>query len=479
MTRSCIISTSSIAPLRHAVGIVLLITGTVFHTTAQTVTVRSIHIEGIKKTKPVIINRELTFAVGDTLPQMQLGQILERNRDNLLNMGIFNEALVNIIEWDTDVHEVDILVQVRESWYIYALPIIDLADRNFNVWWTTYNHSFDRLNLGGRLDWLNFSGRNDKLNLELQVGYTPKQEIEYELPYLDKRQQLGIKTSFLHSTRKETAYATIGNREQFIKLDDRKLYERWFGEVSLQYRPAIIHKHEFGVSLQHIAIDPEVISDYNPIYFRKGGDQHNAVGLRYTYEYDDRDFKIYAEKGIRAFLEVEKIGLSDRDDENSMVAKLAIEWNKASGRRFQHRLVSLNQYSLSRKRPSYMHFIGLGDSRYYIRGYELYLVDGLDYVVGKYQLAFMLLDKKIRLGKMIFVEEFRTMPVQVYASLFVEGGYVHDPFTATQNPLANQWLHSVGPGIDVVVYHNFLFQANLSRNHLGEWGLFLHNRTSF
>jgi hypothetical protein len=79
------------------------------------------------------------------------------------------------------------------------LPILDLADRNFNVWWTTYNHSLDRVNLGARMEWLNFSGRNDKVKALLQFGYTPKQELEYRFPYLNKRQSFGITTSFLHS----------------------------------------------------------------------------------------------------------------------------------------------------------------------------------------------------------------------------------------------------------------------------------------
>src|SRR5690349_8017854 len=82
---------------------------------AQTVTVKSITILGLKRTREMIVHRELTFAVGDTLPQMQLGTILERNQNNLLNLGLFNQATVNISEWDTETHLVDIQVTVKEA----------------------------------------------------------------------------------------------------------------------------------------------------------------------------------------------------------------------------------------------------------------------------------------------------------------------------------------------------------------------------
>ena len=104
---------------------------------AQNVTVQSVTIYGLKKTRESIVRRELTFAEGDTIQQSELSDILERNRNNLLNLGIFNEAEINIWEWDTETNKVDIVVEVSELWYIYALPILEIADRNFNVWWNT------------------------------------------------------------------------------------------------------------------------------------------------------------------------------------------------------------------------------------------------------------------------------------------------------------------------------------------------------
>lgn len=462
--------------------IAVLVIGLIFLcdiASAQSVVVQSITITGTKRTKHTIINRELTFAAGDTLQQNQLGDVLGRNRNNLLNLGIFNEVVVNVSEWDTQRDVIDITIEVKESWYIYAAPIVELADRNFNVWWNTCNHSFNRLNLGARLDWLNFTGRNDKLKMKIQFGFTPKQELEYRFPYLFKKQRLGITTNFLHSINKDISYITQDNREQFINLDERILQERWQASVRTFYRPSIFLKYELALSYQHFRVDRSIVEDYNPEYFINGDSTNNVFALRLGYEYDDRDLKLFASRGIKVAVDLEKIGLSKSADENQLISGLLVEWNIPSGRKWQHRLSTVNKYSLSRNRPSYIYYRGLGAGVRYVSGYELYIVDGLDFTVGKYQLAYKLVDHQVDLGKSMPLEPFRKINYSIYLSLLLEAGYSNDPFTGNENSLANRWLYGGGPAATLMMYNNFLFQFSYCVNHLGEWGFFIHNRTSF
>jgi len=446
--------------------------------TSQSVTVTSIQVLGLKRTKEKIVLKELTFSVGDTILQNVIGPTLEKNRNNLLNLGIFNEASVNISEWDTDLDEVEILIEVKESWYIYLLPITDIADRNFNVWWNTYHHALDRLNLGAQLDFLNFTGHNDKFKAKLQFGYTPKQETEYRFPYFNKQQSLGLTVGVLHSINKEINYETRDNKENFLKLEDRKLQERWRGVVKLQYRPSIYVRHEIQTSFEHLKMDP-IILDYNPWLFRNGDIKHSELKATYSFEYDDRDLKIFPSKGIRVLLESEKTGWGKNDDENTFTTTASMEWNQQLGKKFQQRMIGIGHYSISRGQPSYLRYHALGYEQKFVRGYELYIIDGLDYSIGKYQISYDLLHTKVQLGKLIPVEEFRTMPLQLYLSLYAETGIVNDPFTRLDNPLANRWLYGGGFGLDILLYHNFLFQLNMNTNHLGEWGFFIHNKTSF
>lgn len=455
-------------------GIFFLVTSSI----AQNVTVHSIEILGLKRTRIAVVQRELTFVEGDTIIQAELAEILERNRNNLLNIGLFNEVGVNVAEWNTDSNQIDIVIELRESWYLYAVPILDLADRNFNVWWTTYNHSLDRLNLGARLDYLNFTGRNDKLKAQWQIGYTPKQEIEYRFPYLNKKQSFGFTTGILHSINKEVNFRSRNNKEDNLKLDERKLQERWRGQFTIQFRYTSYLRQELGWSYESLTVDTALLIQ-NPSFFRKGGTKHNIHTLKYSYEYDDRDLRIYPSKGIKAIFEVEKKGWGIQDDENLLTSTISMEWNHTSGKRWLHRLSGIGHYSLSRSQPSYIHYKAFGYAQKFVRGYELYVVDGLDYLIGKYQLSYKLLEKQINWRKLIPVEQFRKMPLDVYLSLHLESGRVNDPFTGDVNPLANSWLLGEGLGLNVLLYHNFLFQLNVNRNHLGEVGFFIHNHTSF
>lgn len=77
------------------------------------------------------------------------------------------------------------------------------------------------------------------------------------------------------------------------------------------------------------------------------------------------------------------------------------------------------------------------------------------------------------------IEQFRNMNYAMYFSFRTEAGYVNDPYTGSENPISNRWIYGGGPGFSMLLYNNFLFQFNYSVNHLGEWGFFIHNRTSF
>lgn len=77
------------------------------------------------------------------------------------------------------------------------------------------------------------------------------------------------------------------------------------------------------------------------------------------------------------------------------------------------------------------------------------------------------------------VEQFRRVTYAFYISILAEVGYVNDPYTGGVNPLTNQLLYGGGPAFTLLMYNNFLFQFSYCTNHLGEWGLFIHNRTSF
>ena len=120
------------------------------------VVIDTILFEGNKRTQPRILTRELGFKEHDTIPLLLFVGKLENGRKNLMNTQLFNEVEVKVVSWTTE--HVDVKVVVRERWYVIPVPIFELADRNFNVWWTEQNRDFRRTVYGVTINHVNFRG---------------------------------------------------------------------------------------------------------------------------------------------------------------------------------------------------------------------------------------------------------------------------------------------------------------------------------
>ena len=107
-------------------------------------TVREIAISGNKKTKESIILRELSFESGETYPLSELVKKFEIARKQLLNTALFHEVVVALKSFEGN--NVDILVAVKERWYLFPVPYIKFVDRNLNQWIVEQNAKLNRIN---------------------------------------------------------------------------------------------------------------------------------------------------------------------------------------------------------------------------------------------------------------------------------------------------------------------------------------------
>src|SRR5687768_7836241 len=163
-------------------------------------------IEGNRRTKPYIIERELPFKSGDSLLLPELVQGFETSRRQLMNTTLFNDVVVALKSFRG--YYVDIIISVKERWYIFPLPYLKPVDRNLTEW-ATQGLGFDRLNYGFKFTYYNFTGRNDKLKMWLITGYTKQIQFQYEQPYSDKNLKHGYKVGVTYAFNKEVNYQTI------------------------------------------------------------------------------------------------------------------------------------------------------------------------------------------------------------------------------------------------------------------------------
>jgi outer membrane protein assembly factor BamA len=444
---------------------------------AQQVTIDSIYFVGHQKTRTSILFRELTLQTGDSITQEELSKVLEVNRLRLMNTGLFTWVKMNLKNWSEKNHA-NLEVAVQERWYIWPVPIFEIADRNFNVWWDEHNHSLSRANYGLRTSYRNLTGRKDPIQLVVQGGYTSKYSLGYSLPALNRAQTLGMSIATNYAFNRETSVETKGNKLQFFKDDLQKVIKSWSVGVGFSYRPKLLTVHGFSAGYSNIEVVDTVVR-YNPDYFLNGAKQQRFLVLNYSISFDNRDNKPYPHKGNTSYISISKNGLLRSDNVNNLFISAGIsQYIPLSEDWTLEAIVKARTNLMSAKQPyNFSRALGFGSD--VIRGYQYYVVDGKDFGILKTVLHYKLLDKAFKFNQWIPNRSFSTLPTQVYTAVGADVGKVNDPFQTVENAFANRLLYGGGVALNIVFYYNLVYQIEYNWNHKGEHALFLNFKGVF
>ena len=440
------------------------------------VTIHGMVLIGNKKTKDKIIYRELDFKIGDEITTKELPDRLKENERLVLNTGMFSKVEIAAAQKN---NEVEIQITVQENWYIYPIPLIELADRNFNVWWVEQNRKLNRLNLSMRFYHLNLTGNQDRLKILTQVGYTQKLELEYTYPGINKTQTIGLTTNLLFTRNKEIGYISVGNKLLFDRAEDTFQLRRTRLGVGMIYRPGILFYHTATVNYHQNNITDTVAVELNPDYFLDGRKKQQYTSLSYNLTYDNRDIKPYPENGSYSFVEIQKDGLGIFDDRNSLRLTAEVRKYFSHTKKWSTSFSLKGRTELIRKKHSYYNSRALGYLEDFVRGYQYYVVDGQDYLYFKSSLRYKIMDREIQFGKWVFIEQFRVAPLKIYLTANYDVGRVWDEYYQENNPLSNTYLQGASLGVDFVVYYDKVLRFEYSINHLKEKALFLTYNLSF
>ena len=435
----------------------------------EDILISSLTFEGNKVTKERILLREMTFREGQTIPVSKLNYNLERSKSNVWNLQLFNFVEIDTCHYVPG--EVEVVVRVTERWYVWPIPFVEFADRNLREWWQ--DKRWDRLDYGTLVRWSNFRGRREELTLHLRFGFNNQYELRYEIPYLDAAQKWGIEFQAGYRQGHEVAYAAVDNQRVFYKDPDRMIRKEGFGTITPRWRPNLYNVHRLEVGFTHFWI-LDSIADLQPEYFGAGENLVKYFSLEYNLERDVTDYSDYPLKGYRLEMTLRKDGLRMLDspiDMWSLELEFAKYWQLHKRWYFAHgQKIKLS----STNNQAYFLQEGLGYERNFVRGYELYVIDGQHYGLLKTGLKWAILPfRKVKLN-FLKSEKFNTLPLALYASLNFDMGYVFDNQFNDQNPLAGQLLFGGGLGIDIVTFYDISWRAEYSMNKALEHGFFVH-----
>jgi outer membrane protein assembly factor BamA len=440
--------------------------------------VEQVEVIGNSKTKERVILRELAFSPGDSIPLHQLSQKIERSQSLLMNTNLFSKVTITYQDWSGVNNHISIKVEVKEAWYIYPLPSFQLADRNFNVWWVDHNAALSRTNYGMDFTHLNTTGRGDRLKASFQLGYTQRYRLRYITRSLNEAQTMGLTVNFAYLQNREVNYATIENRQVFYQNNETINYHRFLGDISISFRPGLLETHDIRLGFRHNRINEVIAQELNPNFFMNGESTQRFALLEYFYQYDARDNRGYPMDGNYFSFSLEKDGLGFYQDRNALTSFLEYQQYLDLIGKFNIGLVSKAKYSFIRTPQPYNDNRAIGFFGNSLRGYEYYIIDGLDMVLLNTSIKHPIINQEINLGRLMPIASFRRIPFRLNFSINNDLGYVNNPFEKAVNPFNNRLLWGTGVGLDAIFFFDMVFRLEYSRNHLGESGIFLHFNSS-
>jgi outer membrane protein assembly factor BamA len=436
--------------------------------------IHQILISGNDITHEAIILRELTFSTGDTVLKMQLLPTLQRSRDNLLNLALFN--FVNFDVKHLVNNHIDVLITVTERWYIWPVPILEYAGRNFSTF--IENKDWDKINYGVWLKWNNFRGRNELLTGKIRLGYIKDYALTFSKPNMGKKQSHGFSAGIGFNQQDEVYIGTVNNSTVEYRPQDHPAQTRFGAFTKYTYRRKYYTQHSLRFEFYDYRV-ADSVAIVNSNYLGGGDTELSFFMLTYQFDYDVRDSKVYPLEGFRFNIKAEQFGLGIVQDFD--YASFALTGMLMYHQKIVNRLYFYNatkaRYSTEKTMP-YLLNKALGYNEY-MRGYERYVIDGSDYVLSMYNLKFQIIRPSSYTVPFIKMKQFNKIHYALYFNVFADAGYVNNVFPNPTNTMVNTWQFSAGAGFDLVTYYDQVFRIDYAVNRYGEHGFFFHIETPF
>ena len=435
----------------------------------QDFVVGKITFQGNDKTKSQVMLRELLFEEGDSISVDEWNEIRQQSAKNLFNTSLFNSVEIEV--QDIVDGRCDIIIKVKERWYIWPIPVLEIDERNFNTWWETKDLS--RVSAGVFLTHNNFRGRREELKFLIMGGYNQKFGVAYTAPYVNRKKTIGLGFQSIYTLRHEVNDKTEFDKQVYLKLNDEPIQRDLLSSVHISYRP----NYYFTAFLQfrYRQYDfADSLINANPNYSPGGRTNLQYFGIYTKLKYDRRDYSSYPLDGYYADIEARKRGMGIFDnglDIWTFHTTLRKYWTLSP--RWYYAIGFIGKVSAGMKQQPYLFNRSLGYGRDYVRAYQYYVIDGNSFGLVKTNLKFAIVrPRKVKLN-FLKMEKFNTIPYAFYLNIYADAGYVDAPYTSATNQLPNRYVYGSGLGLDFVTYYDAVARFEFGVNHLGETGWFI------
>lgn len=451
-----------------------LIQNSLQDTSSIKIIIGAIKITGNKHTKSYIIAREIPFKTGDTLLQAAITKTFLQARNQVYNINLFTEVDFDSIPQANGTLQVN--VSVKERWYIFPTPQFQLFDRSFNEWIKTYNADFNRVIYGVKFDHYNFSGRKDELKVYLLNGYSRNVSASYSAPYSNSKLTQGFALAAGYTQNREIGYKLNYNNRLLNYTRPGFVRNNFNAAIGYSFRKGFFKTTNIFLGVNYTSIDDSVLNvKYNPSFFNSTASRQLIPDFAVNVRYSNTNNVNYPQKGLIYTYGISKRGLKFKGDINNVT--LSGSFSKFFTH--SHNFYSIIQSSAILKLPFEQAFINrraLGFGNLYLRGQEVYIIDGVAAAVAKYTFS-----KKVGAFKVkvpFKIKSVPYIPFKFFAKTYTDVGYSYLS-KKYDSRLNNKFLYTGGFGLDIVTLYDIVIKLEYSFNQLGEKGLFLRGNGGF
>ena len=432
----------------------------------KSVFVEKISVKGNFRTKRSVIMSELLFKEGDYIALKELSENLNRSKENINNTLLFN--YVDIVYDFVTPNSIEVQIKVEERWYLWVFPLFEAEGRNFA--------DFLRVNDGGNFNYglylkhNNFVGRKTELRLRFITGYKTQAILEYRKPALNQNSGWGAK--MIYQYHDKIAYSTLDDRQIFLKTSGKMLLREVTGHLYYYYRYNLDHRHSVEFSVSDLTI-ADTLSKVQPDYLINGELNNKIANVKYGYNYDKRDSKIYPLSGYDLKFNYAFRGMPF-DGSYSGFTQMQLEGSYQQ--RIYNRFYGGSYAKLSlidKSRVPYYFKTGMGYEEY-INGFEYNVIDGNSFALVKNKMLFELIERKDYHLNWMPIRQFARFYYSLFFKLNLDLAYVNNKFPTPENYMSNDLLIGYGVGLDFITIYDQVWSLNYSFNNYGIHGIYFH-----
>jgi hypothetical protein len=421
--------------------------------------VHFILIEGLKRTQLKTVYREINF--NGEFPFFVNDSLLNRWEKRLSSLNLFTDVE---LRKNSD----SLIILVTEEFYFWINPEGGFADRNFRNWLS--DPKLDRLYLGGDFIFYNLYGLNHTLTFTMVGGFNQQLGIGYEWPNNKFGDGWLGKIEFNYSLNHEIWASTIDNRVVYFKIEPKYAQGILSGALKMTKKFSYEKGLELNYTFDQFSIDESVLN-LNLNYIG-GSNKLTSNALSIGFIYDSRDQKHYPISGseLKIFGEVQyTVSISNQ---YNILNNINFKWRKFIPLNQLYSFGSVIQSQYKFGKLNYLQSRQLGYTNDFVRGYELYVVDGNGFFISKLSLRREIINRKLKVKDFSGSNFYSKMPIQSWLTFFFDYGRV---LNLNQNEVENgntfqkSNLNSLGISLDILAYYDLLSRFDIARNYLGQW----------